>query len=397
MMRILGVGELGQYLRASLDADPILQDSWIAGEVSNLGRPSSGHVYFTLKDSGGQIRCALFRSNAGRNPRFSDGDAVIVHGRVSFYEASGQIQLYVDIVQPEGVGRLHLEFLALKMRLDDEGLFEIARKRPIPRFPKRIAIITSPTGAVLHDICTVVERRYPRVEIVVAPTLVQGAEAAASICRAFAQVAQLRPLPDTVIVARGGGSLEDLWPFNEEAVARAIFACPVPVISGVGHETDVTIADMVADLRAPTPSVAAELVVPDRLELQALLERTESRLQNAVWAVYDDQRDHLTELIEGLLNVGPQIDGAAGRVAGLSTRLQTAVANRLERANERYRGAVLTLQALSPLLTLARGFAAITSETGRAVTSVEQVQPRELVSVRLHDGAFTSEVRARCP
>lgn len=397
MFQVLSVSGLATYLRAALESDPILQDCWIAGEASNLSRPSSGHVYFSLKDGSAQLRCVLFRTYVGRNPRFENGDAIVLHGRVSFYDVSGQLQVYADVVQPEGVGKLHLAFLALQSRLADEGLFDPLRKRPVPRFPERIVVITSPSGAVLHDICTVIERRYRLVEIVVAPAQVQGSEAASTICRAFAEAASIRPLPDTVILARGGGSIEDLWAFNEESVARAIFACPIPVISAVGHETDVTIADLVADLRAPTPSVAAELAVPDATELRGQLDGLRSQLRSGVEQRFNQCHDDVEIAVERLRLLPDGVGEAEDRLRVAVDRAIVAIDGQRRGAGERHRAACLTLQALSPLLTLARGFATIAREAdGRAVTSIQQVAPADLVNVRLRDGAFTSEVRSLC-
>src|SRR6476469_10132580 len=269
-MYILTVSQLNTYLREALEADEILQDLWVEGEVSNLSRPASGHWYFTLKEGEAQIRAACWKSYVARIPLPpTNGDAVLAHGRVSFYEAGGQLQLYVDMIRPAGVGLLYARFEELKARLDAEGLFDLSRKRELPALPTRIGIVTSPTGAALQDMLKVLRRRYPLAEIVLAACQVQGAGAAETVVEAL--YALYEQNVDVIIVARGGGSVEDLWTFNEEIVARAAFASPVPLISGVGHETDTTIIDYVADLRAPTPSAAAELVAPDIAELSGAI------------------------------------------------------------------------------------------------------------------------------
>ena len=265
-MEVYTVSSITTYLRELLETDPHLADIWVSGEVSNLTRSTAGHLYFTLKDSDSQLRCVFFRGATLQRDLASmveSGAQVVAHGRISLYEVRGDLQFYVDFVQPEGVGVLAMEFERLKARLEQEGLFEQSRKRPLPQFPQRIGVVTSPTGAVFHDICSILARRWPLAEIVLAPSAVQGPEAVRGIVAGIAALND-EPDMDVIIVARGGGSLEELWAFNEEAVARAIYASHAPVVSAVGHETDYTIADYVADVRAPTPSTAAELVAPDR-------------------------------------------------------------------------------------------------------------------------------------
>ena len=264
-MSVYAVSQVVSYMNELLAYDDVLQDIWIEGEIPQVTISAAGHAYFTLLDGNNSLRCVMFRNARGME-HLQDGAAIIAHGRMSIYEARGDLQLVVDIAQPEGVGELQLKLEQLTHKLEQEGLFDPSRKRPIPEFPRRVGVITSETGAVWHDIQTVTARRYPLVELVLAPTLVQGDRAAAGIVEAF-RAMNSEPGIDMVIVARGGGSMEDLWPFNEEAVARAVFSSQAPVISAVGHETDHTICDLVADLRAPTPSAAAELAVPDRAEL----------------------------------------------------------------------------------------------------------------------------------
>ena len=268
-MQVRSVTDVTLRIKALIEEDPQLADLWLEGEVSNFRQASSGHCYFTLKDSDGEIRCVMWRGVAARQPWLPDqGDWVEAHGYVSVYERGGAYQFYADILQQSGVGQRWQQFLELKARLEAEGLFDEERKRPLPEWPKRIGVVTSATGAAFRDICNVLGERYPLVEVVLAPSLVQGASAPAAIVSALGALDE-QPGIDVIIVARGGGSMEDLWAFNDEGVARAIAACRVPVVTGVGHETDFTIVDFVSDYRAPTPSAAAAAVVPDRYELHA--------------------------------------------------------------------------------------------------------------------------------
>jgi exodeoxyribonuclease VII large subunit len=273
-MQVLSVSQALSYLRELLETDYLLADVWISGEVSGPRTQPSGHTYFTLKDATSQMRGVLFRSAFVRQRRMAEhlehGAQVIVHGRITIYEARGELQIVVDFVQPEGVGLRQAQFERLRTQLEEEGLFAADRKRPLPSFPKRIGVVTSAAGAVFHDICNVLTRRWPMAEVVLAPTPVQGPEAPYGIVGAI-ETLNLEGDVDVIIVARGGGSVEELWTFNEEAVARAVFGSLIPVVSAVGHETDFTICDYVADLRAPTPSAAAELVVPDSRQFRARL------------------------------------------------------------------------------------------------------------------------------
>ena len=293
---IWSVTELTHYVHDLLANDDNLQDVWVQGEVSNFSRPTSGHLYFTLKDSACSLRCVMWKNAALRQkviPR--EGDALEVHGSLNVYEAAGQYQLYADLIRPAGEGALYREFLRLKARLEAEGLFAPERKRPIPRWPHRIGIVTSPTGAALRDILHTLTRRYPLVEVVLAPTQVQGDEAPAGIVAAIQALNRVAH-PDVILVARGGGSIEDLWAFNDEGVARAIAASTAPVISGVGHETDFTIADFVSDLRAPTPTAAAELSTPDRADLLASLDDMSQRMARAMQSCLNSQRWKLNRI-----------------------------------------------------------------------------------------------------
>ena len=394
MAQILGVGQIVQYLQDLLDADPLLGDLWVAGEVSNVSRSSAGHVYFTLKDAHCQLRCAFFR-HAVRGFIPANGDAVVAHGRVSVYLATGGLQLYVDFAQPEGVGPLHLQFEYLRQRLEDEGLFDPGRKRALPEFPRRIGLVTSPTGAVLQDIWQVIGRRYPYVELTLAPTLVQGDRAAAQIVRAI-EALNAEPDLDLIVIARGGGSIEDLWPFNEEVVARAIFSSRVPIVSAVGHETDVTIADLVADYRAPTPSAAAEAIVPDAHALWRRVNGCEHALELAIGHYLSDRRLGLEQLTHRLQAALPDLTNQQRVLALLSQHLSRTLTNRLALAEQRVATRSAQLAALSPRRTLDRGYAVVTVKGCSApLRDPAGAQPGDPVSIQLSQGTLTAEVTGR--
>jgi len=315
---ILTVSELTQEIKDILEMQ--FSDILVEGEISNLRVPPSGHIYFTLKDDLSQIRVVLFKNQA-RSLRFSpeDGLHVICRGRVSLYEKRGEYQLILEEMEPKGIGALQLAFLQLKERLEREGLFDPSRKRPIPMLPQKIGIVTSPTGAVIRDMLQIIERRFENVHIVVYPVRVQGEGAASEIAKGIEYFSEQTEV-DVIIVARGGGSLEDLWAFNEEEVARAIFCSQIPIVSAVGHETDYTISDFVADLRAPTPSAAAELVVRDKREIKNTLRFLESRLGNEVFQILQDGRTHLSHLNKRLKDPRKRIEESFLRVEDLFNR-----------------------------------------------------------------------------
>lgn len=389
MAIVLTVRELTSYIRQLLEYDELLADVWVQGEVSNLSRSSAGHVYFTLKEAEAQISCALFRGAAVCLERLPlEGEAILAHGQVSFYEAGGKLQLYVDTLRPVGVGVLYMRFQELKARLEAEGLFAAERKRPLPAFPRRIGVVTSPTGAAVRDILRILGRRWPLVEVLISPTAVQGKEAASQIVAALERL-RGRGV-DLVIVARGGGSIEDLWPFNEEIVARAIRDCPAPVISGVGHETDFTIADFAADVRAPTPSAAAELAVPDQAEVRSRLERLRARLGQSLRRQVRERRQVLEERTRRLRRASPRAVLAARRlrVDELLARAGRSLRQRLAVAAERHRGVALRLAALDPHATLRRGYAIVRTPAGEIVFSPAQVAPGDRLRVTVRDGEF---------
>ncbi|MEB8057451.1 MULTISPECIES: exodeoxyribonuclease VII large subunit [Pseudomonas] len=431
---VLTVSQLNGRARVLLE--DVFRSVWVEGEISNLARPASGHMYFTLKDSGAQVRCALFRQSATRvRQALRDGLAVRVRGKVSLFEGRGDYQLILDTVEPAGDGALRLAFEALKEKLGAEGLFSTDSKRALPAHPQRIGIITSPTGAVIRDIISVFARRAPQVELNLIPTAVQGREAIAQIVRAI-RLADSRGF-DALILARGGGSLEDLWCFNEEAVARAVAACKTPIVSAVGHETDVSISDFVADVRAPTPSAAAELLAPDNSGLQHRLDGLQRRLTLRMQNRLVHDRLRLESLIRRLRHPGERLRQQAQRLDDLDMRLRRAflhnlnqrrerlvrletrlaaqhpgrtlallgqrldsLAERLPRAmrdvlkdrRQRFQVQLQTLQIVSPLATLARGYSILLDEQGQAIRSAEQTRNGQRLTARLNEGELQVRV-----
>ena len=413
---------------------------WLEAEISNLARPSSGHWYFSLKDAAAQVRCCMFRQ---RNMLCAfavrDGQKVLVRARVGLYEPRGEYQLVIDHMEDAGLGALKRQFEELSARLSAEGLFAAERKRSLPVMPKRIGVITSPTGAAIRDILHVLARRFAAVPVLIYPVSVQGAAAAAEIAAAV-RLAGRRADCDVLIVARGGGSLEDLWAFNDEALARAIVASPIPIISGIGHEIDFTIADFAADVRAPTPSAAAELAVPDGEEWHASLGRITSRLQRGLMRRIEAQRQRLRWLIGRAALVSPsarlsqqtqrlddleqrlsramrqiladrrsalgerrgrlwqlspvaRVRGTAARQAALFARLKAAAFARLHLARERLSPLVRTLNAVSPLATLERGYAIVSREGGGILINAADVAPGTFIEARLAKGKIRAKVQ----
>lgn len=390
------VSGLTRYLRQRLTEDPLLQDLWVEGEISNLSRPSSGHLYFTLKDVGAQLRCVMWRSEVARL-RFapSDGMAVLVHGYIGIYEAGGQYQLYADSLQPAGEGALFQEFLRLKARLEAEGLFDPARKRPIPPLARRIGIVTSPTGAALRDMLNTLRRRNPLVEVVFAPSPVQGAEAPPLLVEALERLNRVAT-PDVILLARGGGSLEDLWAFNDERVVRAIVTSRAPVISGVGHETDFTLADFAADLRAPTPTAAAELATPITWsDLRTALQTQRKRLETCLQTVLENHRRTWNDWYNRLQSESPaqRLQSERQRLDEWARRMLIAQSYHLQTARTRLRGQENQLQALHPLAVLQRGYAILLRQAdGQVVSSRQSVRPGDALNVRVRDGDFEATV-----
>lgn len=389
------VSDLTRYLRQLIENDELLQDVWVQGEISNTSRPGSGHLYFTIKDNSASLRCVMWRNSAMKLqfvPR--DGMAVEAHGVISIYEAGGQYQLYADALRPAGEGALYQEFMRLKAKLEAEGLFDPERKRMIPAQPWRIGVITSPTGAALRDVLNTLRRRCPFLEVVIAPTAVQGDEAPAGIMAAFDALNRYVQ-PDLILLVRGGGSIEDLWAFNDEGVARAIAASSAPVISGVGHETDFTIADFVADLRAPTPTAAAELAAPDQSDLRADLVELEAGLMQAIQGHVTDQRWSLQVLHNRLLiySPRPRLQSERQRVDEQTNRASLAFRHRLELEKAMIKAFNQRLASLNPQAVLERGFAILYDQAGEHIRSIRQVNQGEIVTGRLVDGKFTATTK----
>ncbi len=399
-VKVLSIGELTRAVRGLLES--AFTPVWVEGEVSNLARPASGHVYLTLKDDTAPLKAVVYRGVALRM-RFDlrDGLRVIARGRLSVYEPRGEYQLQIEEIQPKGIGPLELAFRQLKEKLSVLGLFEPRRKRPLPRFPRRVALLTSPTGSAVRDVLEILSRRWPSAEVWVCPVRVQGDGAAAEIAEGLRRLNAVGPPDappgrriDVVIVARGGGSLEDLWPFNEEAVAHAIFRSRIPVVSGVGHEDDLTIADLVADVRALTPSEAAERVVPDRAEVLGWLGELEGRLRTLLLRGVQSARERLADLADRRCFRAPldRLREEERRLDERGERLARAARQWLAARRERLGSLAGRLEALSPLNVLARGYSVTRNEIGAVVRDAEQVRPGERVVVRLQRGRVVGRV-----
>ena len=392
------VSALTKYVRDLLEADMSLQDVWVQGEISNLSRPASGHVYFTLKDAGASLRCVMWRTDAARlKLPLQDGMAVETHGRIGVYEVGGQYQLYADQIRPVGEGALYQEFLRLKAMLEAEGLFDPERKRDIPSFPKRIGIVTSSTGAALRDMLTAIRRRLSLVEVILAPSPVQGEEAPLKLVEAIESLNQLKSKPDVILLARGGGSIEDLWAFNDERVVRAVASSEIPIICGVGHETDFTLCDFAADLRAPTPTAAAELATQTTMiELQENLKTFDLQLATSMQDILEERSNALSSLRDGLRFFFPsrriqserqRLDDVAHRVAVAQTHRLALEANQIEGFGKR-------LEALNPLQVLERGYAVVTRQADeKLISKAKQVKSKDGIHVRVSDGGFDATVK----
>lgn len=392
---VLTVSELTQHLKHVLEVDPLLSAVVVRGEISNFRLPASGHMYFTLKDDGAAVKCVMFR---GQNYRLRfrpyDGLAVDIHGYISVYERDGQYQLYAQDMRPAGIGDLYLAFEQLKSRLAAEGLFSEIIKKPLPLLPKRVAIVTSPTGAAVRDILKVATRRCPGLNVVVIPAQVQGDLAAGQVARGI-ETANCLPDVDVIILTRGGGSLEELWAFNEEVVARAIRASRLPVVVGVGHEVDTTIADLAADHRAPTPSAAAEVVFPDCAALSGQLSGLAYRLRSGLRSHAANLRRRLDRLAQSSVLTRPELL-VAGRMQALDNliqRLSRIGKFALERRSLRLGQLAGRLDAMSPLAVLSRGYAVcVDPATGRVVRRAADVDPGDRVAISLGEGALGCRV-----
>ena len=394
-MQPVSVTQLTQYIKLLLDKDEILSQVCVRGELSNYKAHSSGHQYFTLKDEGAVISCVMFRSDAMKMRfRPESGMKVILYGRVSLFPKSGQYQIYVTAMQPDGVGALAVAYEQLKRRLHEEGLFDPAHKQPLPNYPHRVALITSPTGAAVRDMTRILGRRWPMAEVLVCPVRVQGEGAAEEIAQMLDYVDK-HQLADVIITGRGGGSLEDLWAFNEEIVARAIYRCTIPVISAVGHEPDVTISDYVADVRAATPSNAAEIAVQDEAAIRSSLRQLQLRLEQAEGRKLIQLRQRLDALAQKPVMKRPEayLQQQELQLEMLRQRLEHAGTGMVQKNTLRFQRAAAKLDALSPLKVLSRGYAMVTREDA-VVRSVTQLEPGDPVAVALSDGTVQCTVDA---
>ncbi|MBQ4566104.1 MAG: exodeoxyribonuclease VII large subunit [Oscillospiraceae bacterium] len=392
--RIYDVSQINEYLRLRFDEDPFLNNLFIRGEISNYKLYPSGHHYFSLKDSGGAIRCVMFKGNAFRlRFRPENGMKVIASGRISVFPRDGAYQLYCTGLTPEGVGDLHLAFEQLKTRLSKEGLFLAERKKSLPKYPHRIALITSSAGAAVRDMLRILRKRYPLCKVMILPVRVQGEQAAAEIAGAI-RYANRHRLADLIITGRGGGSIEDLWAFNEEPVAYAISESEIPVISAVGHEPDVTISDFVADLRAATPSNAAELAVPDQIELRQQLLGKYSLLQTLITKRLKQERQRVLALSQSRCLKSPlnYIQDRRLQLDHILSRLSAASIRTVGSHKQRFIRATAKLDAMSPLKVLSRGFA-VASKENQIIRSVSQLEPGDHILLRFADGQAYSEIR----
>jgi len=389
------VTEVTQYLRTLLESDHILQDVWIAGEVSNLSRPASGHIYFTLKDGSAAIKCVIWRSAAFRIPDMQVGSQIEAHGAVSLYERDGAYQLYVNAVRMRGEGELYQEFLRLKARLEADGWFDEDRKRPLPDRPKVIGIVTSATGAALQDMLNTLRGRYCLAEVIIAPAAVQGVEAPGEIVAAINKLNH-DVHPDVILLARGGGSMEDLWAFNNEGVVFAVAESEAPVVTGIGHETDFTLADFAADVRAPTPTGAAVLATPSRDDLLAELQGTLQDLNYLVRSMLDSAQTDLDQARVRLNRESPlrRVERERQQVDNLSLQLGRDVAHRLELHRVNLKNAAGRLTALDPRAVLQRGYALVQMEDGSIVRSAEQLAEGNRITTRFSRGSAVSRVES---
>ncbi len=394
MKRIATVSQANSYIKALMDSDEILRDIWVQGEISNFKLHSSGHMYLSLKDENSNLRAVMFRT-ANERLIFSpeNGMKVLAHGRISAYERDGQYQLYIDSMQPDGEGALYIAFEQLKAKLLAEGLFDESRKKKLPKFPKKVGVITSKTGAAIQDILNILKRRYPCAEVLIYPVLVQGDGAAQSIVKAI-EYFNKKSLADVLIVGRGGGSAEDLWAFNDEMLARAIAASQIPVISAVGHETDFTICDFVSDLRAPTPSAAAELAVPSIDEIFDYLDTAQIRLKNKMKTLLLPWEEKLKRLETGRgLTLFPQ------KLADLQLQLDSSldtmlkgVTKTMQLSGERIEKNTASLDALSPLKVLDRGYSIALKDSGR-INSIKTIKENDEINLILKDGSLDCIVK----
>ncbi len=390
--RIVSVSQINAYIKNTIDSDFLLQNVWVKGEISNFKLHYSGHMYLSLKDGDGVLRAVMFKgANMGLRFMPENGMQVLARGRISVFPRDGAYQLYIEEMEPEGAGALYIAFEQLKAKLEAEGLFAAARKKPIPRFPGCVGVVTSATGAALRDILNIIHRRWRLVNVSVYPVLVQGEGAAAEIAAAVSYFNSTKAA-DVLIVGRGGGSQEDLWAFNEEVVARAVAASDIPVISAVGHETDFTICDFVSDLRAPTPSAAAELAVPDEMEIRAALSAMEKRLSAHLALAVSKNREKLTSFSNRLTVVKRQIEDMQYTLDTLTTEMAASMRARLEAEQNALLQNTGKLDVLSPLKVLARGYTYV-SKSGQPISSVSNLAKEDVLDMRFSDGTAICVVK----
>ncbi len=390
------VSQLTAYLQQLLSEEELLRDLWVVGEVSNATRATSGHFYFTLKDANASLRCVMWRQQVNYQlflPK--NGDLIIAHGYIDVYPPAGVYQLYTDNLIALGAGVLYQEFLQRKAKLEKEGLFDADRKKPLPPFPRKIGIVTSLQAAALQDMLNTLKRRYPLAEVIIAPAVVQGDEAAPTLIRALKQLDE-KIKPDVIILARGGGSIEDLWAFNDEGLVRTIAALQTPIVTGIGHETDFTLADFASDLRAPTPTAAAEMVTPNLPDLQANLQNLSQRLQNAALSRLSSHRSRLSQYAHRLSMSSPlnRVNIARQRLDEWTRRLELYLAHHLESQRSKVELYFHRLEALNPQVILKRGYALLTKPEGNLIRSIEQVVVGESIQARLKDGQMAVQIES---
>ena len=388
------VSQVNIYIKSIFEADKHLRDIIVKGEISNFKRHTSGHIYMSLKDDGGVLRAVMFKGSAGKlqfTPQ--NGMKIIAHGRIAVYERDGQYQLYIDGMQPDGVGALHLAYEQLKAKLAEEGLFDERHKKPLPKYPKKVGIVTAATGAAIRDVLNILSRRFACADVLLYPVLVQGEGAAAQIAEAIAWFNR-EDAADVLIVGRGGGSIEDLWAFNEEVAARAIFASEIPIVSAVGHEVDFTIADFVADMRAPTPSAAAELVVPSQIELSERIGTMHSRILYSARQWLQTRRTRIETITDKPIMRNPliKIDERRLQLDNIQKHFENAAQTLVTNKRQQFLLNTSKLDTLSPLAVMNRGFAAVKSANGELIKSAKQLKSGDKVELALHDGSVDAKV-----
>jgi exodeoxyribonuclease VII large subunit len=389
----ISVSDVNLQVKALLERDPILEDLSVRGEISNLSRPASGHIYFTLKDDKSSLKCVMWRTSAAVfNDLFENGAAVIAHGRIGVYERDGAYQLYADALYPVGRGKLFEDFLRLKEKLEREGLFDPSRKKPLPALPEKIGIVTSASGAALQDMLNTIRKRWTMAEIWLAPAAVQGSEAPAELTRAFQRLVRLKP--DVILIGRGGGSLEDLWAFNDEALTRQIAASPIPVISGIGHETDFTLVDFAADYRAPTPTGAAVAATPDRYELMQTVDNLAQKMNGAIESKRRKNADLLQSVRHRLSIAAPmnRIEQENKLIDQINIRMRLWAERALQGQKTELQAWRQRLETANPLAVLQRGYALVQDDQGKPVVSAAELAAESQINIRFHDGSKSAKI-----